>query len=142
VDSTGVARAIATATGGNGGIGSGWDSGSPSLAGAGGIASNTTAFASGLSAYATAVQIGGDGGAYGWGVRGGAGANSILTDAVSGTATGSRGTLGLYQVAMGGAGGAGQAGTAYSSLTFNDVRVNATHATSQGDEARLTRFLA
>jgi hypothetical protein len=59
-DSTGVARATATATGGYGGAAK------PniifSVGGAGGIASNTTASASGFSAYATAIQTGGAGG--------------------------------------------------------------------------------
>jgi hypothetical protein len=126
---TGVARATATATGGYGGYG-GLGAG-----GTGGIASNTTASASGFSAYATATQTSGDGGGsfiYG---PGGAGANSTLTNAVSGATTG--GTLGLYQTATGGAGGnnsfygvGGQAGEATSSLTFNDVTANTTHAST------------
>jgi hypothetical protein len=81
---TEAAHATANATGGIGYAG-------------GGIASNTTASASGFSAYATATQTGGGGGG------GGAGASSMLTNAVSGTTTG--GTLDLYQTATGGAGG-------------------------------------
>jgi hypothetical protein len=112
-------------------------------AGAGGIASNTTASASGFSAYATAIQTGGAGASdQGDPGYGGAGAGSTLTNAVSGTTTG--GTLGLYQTATGGAGGnghtyhynhrfyagPGQGGTATSSLTFNDVTANTTHAST------------
>jgi hypothetical protein len=110
--------------GGSGGRGTG----GTHTGGAGGVASNETAAASGFNARATARQTGGAGGYGASGATGGAGAASTLTNDVSGTTKG--GYLQLYQIATGGgggfsssaAGGAGGKGT--SNLTFNDVTAN------------------
>jgi HYR domain len=95
--------------------------------GAGGVASGVTAYGSSSgSAYSvqvTALQQGGAGG--GGFSRGGAGADSVLTNAVSGRTSG--GYLTLKQTAIGGAGGyseedlAAAGGSAESVFSFDDT---------------------
>lgn len=125
-----AATATATALGNAGGAG--WGAGKS--AGAGGVASVTKVSAQGKSAYATATQTGGAGGYGASGAAGGAGAASHLTNLVTGGAKG--GTLSLSQVAQGGAGGqsykgaGGGGGAASSSLSFDDVAVNAGQASN------------
>jgi hypothetical protein len=103
---------------------------------AGGVASKTTATASGYSARAEVKQYGGSGGYGAGGAKGGAGAASTLTNAVSGSTTGGASSyLRLYQSATGGAGGqsnpstGGVGGAATSNLTFDDTK-NTKHAHS------------
>jgi hypothetical protein len=126
----GRATAIASQSGGSGGRGVGVGQ----SGGAGGVASATTATATGKSAVAKVSQTGGAGGRGYGGAAGGAGADSTLTNAVSGRTMG--GYLGLYQAATGGAGGyssggaGGPGGAANSSLTFNDVTANPARAST------------
>jgi hypothetical protein len=122
--------AIGSQYGGNGGSGFGVGH----AGGAGGVASKTTAMASGYSVRASVVQIGGSGGYGAGGANGGAGAASTLINAVRGGTTG--GYLNLYQRSTGGAGGGsssgagGVGGAATSNLDFNDVLANTTHAST------------
>jgi hypothetical protein len=99
------ADGYARQTGGTGGRGYG----AGHIGGAGGVASKTTATATGYSARANAVQSGGGGYGAG-GAKGGAGAASTLSNAVKGTTAGGLNSyLRLYQTATGGAGSAGTA---------------------------------
>jgi hypothetical protein len=137
----GLAYAKAAAYGGNGGTFNGNEisdlGGVSNNGGAGGTVSGTSAYASGYSAAAAAVQGGGDGG-QGYGVTGGvsaAGADSRLKNAVSGrTAGGADSVLTLSQTAAAGFGGetgggtAGAGGYGYSYLKFNDTTANPNHA--------------
>ncbi len=123
-----VRAEVARSTGGAGGRAFG----PGGAGGAGGIASGSSAQGSAYTAYVSVNQIGGAGGAGLAGASGGVGAASTLTNAVTGRTNG--GTLGLYQIARGGAGGASSGGTAgaggaaVSSLTFDDVTANPVHA--------------
>ena len=138
-NSSGAAYAQAITIGGLGG----GSFGPGGIGGAGGVAGNdrtgngyanqTTASANGTtSATAIVSQTGGKGGAGNTNADGGAGASSVLDNAVTGSTTG--GTLTLRQTATGGAGGAsnggtaGGAGGASSFLTFEDR--SSTHASS------------
>ncbi len=148
VNAAGTAEATATGTGGFGGASSsdGIPAGQTSytgainVGGAGGQATGTTARAVGLDeALATATQTGGHGGS---GTKGGNGADSTLTDAVTGATT-DDGFLGLTQTAVGGAGGngmdaaGGAGGAASSSLTFDDTG-NATASATVGVTVQAT----
>ena len=127
----GHAYGYARQVGGAGGTGSG----AGHVGGAGGIATGTTAKASGYSARAGAVQVGGAGGYGAGGANGGSGAATTLNNAVSGTTAGGAASyLKLVQLATGGAGGGSSAaaggvgGAATSNLNFNDVTANTKHA--------------
>ena len=127
----GLAYAHAGEYGGNGGVGT---TNTPNGQNGGSVV-GTYAYASGHSAEAVAVQVGGVGGLGAGAGSSGAGAQSILNNAVNGRSTG--GTLRLRQQATGGngaeSGGGGLAGVGgygKSSLTFNDITANPVQASS------------
>ena len=129
----GSANAIVYVTGGRGGdCDAGFLGKGGVTAGAGGVANNSYAVAHGNDATAIVHQIGGAGGTGFNGAAGGAGADSILNDAVSGTTTG--GYLFLLQRCKGrcrrrSKGRARKGGNAAAYLGFDDSR-NPMHATS------------
>jgi len=125
VSSSGIAKAISQARGGNGGRARGGGK----AGGAGGDQTGSTAHAFGTSAYALVRGYGGSGGGGSYGANGGSGGDSTLVNTV--TAESKGGYLRLRQYANGGSGGnsqtqkGGAGGAAQSDLTFNDVTANA-----------------
>jgi hypothetical protein len=146
IKGSGDVDVIATAIGGHGGFGTG-SSSDPNAAFHGGTGGTAVATARGVSTGSgtvsvTATQQGGNGGdgtvdinflVPGAFASAGAGADSIMTNAVSGMTNG--GTLSLHETALGGGGGdtipefgdGGHGGTAVASLHFDDL-LNATQS--------------
>ncbi len=117
-----VATSTATGGAGNFAVGIGATGGRPGFA----SGTSATATAGTGDAIATVVQTGGAGGSAGDGADAAAGANSVLSQAVSGSTH--SGQLTLSQTAIGGRGGssvgtgeAGVGGRAYSNLVFDDT---------------------